>query len=179
MVLQSIGEILQTIEAAHARLLDVVGDVSDAQAEVRPSEDSWTIAEIVEHLANVQEGMGKVTSIILKKVEGEGAKAEASDRIRPLDFDALSERLAQKFQAPENVRPKGGVSVEASLARIANDYERISGMRERLEAADLSAASFPHPAIGPIDGYHWLALIGLHEERHIAQIKRIKEAIKM
>jgi hypothetical protein len=175
MTYDSIAGILQMIDQTRGRLHAVVADVSDEQADLRPSEDQWTIAEIVEHLANVQEGMGKVTSIILKKAEGDGARAAIP--IVPVDFGALEDRLAFKFQAPENVRPKGGVKITDSLARMQNDYERIVSLQPRLEAADLSFIKFPHPAIGPLDGYHWLTLIGLHEERHIRQIMQLKKVL--
>jgi len=176
MIYDSIAGILEMIAQTRDRLHAVVADVSDEQAELRISEDQWTIAEIVEHLANVQEGMGKVTSIILKKAEGGGAKAATP--INPVDFGALETRLAFKFQAPENVRPKGGVKIPDSLARMQSDYERIIGLQPRLEAADLSHIQFPHPAIGPLDGYHWLILIGLHEQRHIRQIEEMKKKWK-
>lgn len=172
MTFDSIAGILEMIGQTRGRLRAVVTDVSDEQADLRAGDDQWTIAEIVEHLANVQEGMGKVTSIILKKAESEGAKAKAP--MAPVHFDALQERLAFKFQAPENVRPKGGVKIADSLARMQTDYERIIGLQPRLEAADLSFVQFPHPAIGPLDGYQWLMLIGLHEQRHIGQIEELK-----
>ena len=177
MTYDSIAGILEMIDQTRGRLRAVVADVSDEQADARASEDQWTIAEIVEHLANVQEGMGKVTSIILKKAEAEGAKAATP--IVPVDFGALQDRLAFKLQAPENVRPKGGVKIADSLARMQIDYERIVSLQPRLEAADLSSIQFPHPAIGPLDGYHWLTLIGLHEERHIRQIEELKKKWKV
>jgi hypothetical protein len=35
----------------------------------------------------------------------------------------------------------------------------------------------PHPALGVLDGYQWLAFVGTHELRHANQIREIGEAL--
>ena len=49
----------------------------------------------------------------------------------------------------------------------------LHGLRPKLEAIDLSGMTYPHPAFGPLNLYQWLALIGMHEDRHLRQVESI------
>jgi hypothetical protein len=42
---------------------------------------------------------------------------------------------------------------------------------------DAHDARFPHPAWGPLNLYQWLAFVGAHEARHLAQISALKETL--
>lgn len=170
MSFNSVGEILEMIGRAHDALREAVADLDDAKAGYRASPDNWTIAEILEHLATVQEGMSKISYLLLKQADGTAAKPD----VWPLDLSMIEKGLGTNFQAPENVRPKGGVGIGESLEKLGRDYERLCDMQARLEAVDLNAATFPHPAFGPLGGYHWLVLLGFHEQKHTRQIERIK-----
>jgi hypothetical protein len=35
----------------------------------------------------------------------------------------------------------------------------------------LSAMTHPHPLLGPLSRYAWIALVGAHEARHAAQLR--------
>jgi hypothetical protein len=52
----------------------------------------------------------------------------------------------------------------------------LRALQPRIEATDLSAFTYPHPAFGPLNFYQWLALIGLHEQRHLNQIESVLKA---
>ncbi|MEO8055858.1 MAG: hypothetical protein ABI768_11940 [Acidobacteriota bacterium] len=39
---------------------------------------------------------------------------------------------------------------------------------------DLRAHAAPHPEMGMLDGYWWIALLAAHAERHTAQIREVK-----
>jgi hypothetical protein len=42
-----------------------------------------------------------------------------------------------------------------------------------VEATDLNATGYPHPAFGPLNLYEWLAFIGIHEARHLRQVEAL------
>lgn len=173
---ESVPQILDMVGRVHERLFHELEGVSADQSAFRAEVGCWTIAEIVEHLANVQEGMGKVTSKLLKDAEAAGAKGREDKTIGPISMEFVMELAKQKFQAPENVRPGGGVPIEDSVNRLKANYQRLRDMTDRIEASDLSGPTFPHVAFGPLNAYQWLALIGLHESKHIDQVRTIKAA---
>lgn len=179
LTFNSVADIYDSLDRARARLERTLDGLSADDANSRPSPDRWTIAEIVEHLSLVEGQISRLMSKILDKVEaGGGLALGGSAPPAPLvDFAPFAERAEEKFNAPETARPKGGVGVEDSLARLRESSEAIRLLRPRVESLDLSATRLPHPAFGQLNFYQWLAVLGIHEERHRRQIEALKESI--
>jgi hypothetical protein len=173
MRFHTIADILAWQERAGGRFAAVVGAVNDAQAIFRSSENEWTIAEIVEHVGIVNGGMLRVTHKLLKLAEANAKPAPADLQ---LDYTFTVDGPPPKFQAPDGVRPKGGISISESLGNIQSALAGFAEIRPRLEAVDLSEHLFPHPALGPISAYRWMILLGEHQDLHRRQIERIKAA---
>jgi len=173
MKFHTIADILAWQERARERFAAAVAPVSDAQANFRSSENEWTIAEIAEHVGIVNGSMLRVTHKLLKQAEA-GARPAPADL--QLDYTFTADNPPPKFQAPDGVRPKGGVSIPEALANIQTSVDGFVEIRSRLEAVDLSEPLFPHPALGPISAYRWMILLGEHQDLHRPQIERIKAA---
>ncbi len=173
MIYHTIADILAANEQAQARFITVVSDLTEAQANFRPDENHWTIAEIVEHISIVNDGFLRITHKLLKESESTPKPPKADLN---LGHTSLDENGAQRgpFQAPERVRPNGGVGIEDSLAKMRASLAGIAEIQSRLEAVDLSEQTLSHPALGPINAYQWLVLLGEHEDRHRDQIERLK-----
>jgi DinB family protein len=173
MIYHTITDILAANEQAQERFMAAVSNLTEAQADFRPDENQWTIAEIVEHVSIVNDGFLRLAHKLLK--EAESAPKPPKNDLN-LGHTSLDENGHQRepFQAPERVRPKGGVSVEDSLAKMRMALAGFADIQPRLEAVDLSEQVFPHPALGPFNAYQWMVLLGEHEDRHRAQIERVK-----
>jgi uncharacterized damage-inducible protein DinB len=173
MIYHTIADILAANERAQERFVAAVSNLNEAQADFRPDENQWTIAEIVEHISIVNDGFLRLTHKLLKEAES----APQPPRVDlNLGHTSLDENGQQRgpFQAPERVRPQGGARVEDSLAKMRTSLAGFAEIQSRLEAVDLSEKMFPHPALGPINAYQWMVLLGEHEDRHRGQIERLK-----
>lgn len=104
------------------------------------------------------------------KAEAAGETASPDGRIGPISLDKIAERASrEKYQAPDTSLPIGATVGESlSLMRVSRDA--LNELRPRLEKADLSSVSYPHPAFGPLNLYEWLVMLGFHEERHLRQM---------
>ncbi|HLL73226.1 MAG TPA: DinB family protein [Pyrinomonadaceae bacterium] len=195
---ESIESIYAANEAVRRKLYARVENLSDAQQTFRPTDDAWSIAEIMEHLSIIETNMVRLIGMLLAKTESAaatvntgagaqdaGADASAGDAtatpspraFQPFSMDALIDTIKdKKLDAPEQVRPGGQMALADSLAALRATRASLESLRPRLEAADLTAAAYPHPAWGDLNIAQWLAFIGLHEGRHLAQIKRLMEA---
>ncbi len=173
MIYHNIADIMAVNEQAQARFIAAVSSLTEAQANFRPDENQWTIAEIVEHVSIVNDGFLRLTHKLLKEAELAPRPPKADLN---LGHTSLDENGGQRgpFPAPERVRPKGGVSVEDSLEKLRVALSGFAEIRSRLEAVDLSEQMFPHPALGPFNAYQWMVLLGEHEDRHRGQIERLK-----
>jgi hypothetical protein len=173
MTYTSVAQIMEEIDKTRERLYRHVEGLTDEQATARPDPQSWTPAEIVEHLALIEDRLLRMMNMMLTKAESArspGADAAQPIEIKPFTLDEFIERgRNEKFDAPEAVRPAGVASLADSLARLRRSRAELKALRPRIEAIDLSVVTYPHPAFGPLNFYQWLAFIGLHEERHLQQ----------
>jgi len=176
----NIGDIFAAIDESRARLVARVESLDDSAQNFRPADGTWTAAEIVEHLSTLERSLLQLATMMLGKIEGAAAAGgtqaggEAASHFKPFSLDDLAEQArGRKFEAPEQVRPRGDVPLADSLARLRESRAGFAALRPRFELADLSAATYPHPVFGPLNLYQWLAFIGVHEERHLNQIERL------
>lgn len=186
---ESIADIYAANEAVRRRLAERVENLNDAQQNFRPEEGAWSIADILEHLSIIEKNMVQLFGILLAKTESAAAASvhDAGDAspagdapprpFQPFSMEALINTVRdKKLTAPEPMRPNGQASLADSLASLQGTRAAIESLRPRLEAADLSVAAYPHPHWGDLNLAQWLAFIGLHEGRHLAQVKRLMEA---
>lgn len=173
MTYESISDIFESIEATRARLCESVALLSADQENTRADDASWSVKEIIEHLSLVEKQIVRLSTLMLMKAETAGEKASPDGRIGPVSLDRIAERASrEKYQAPETARPTGA-PVTDSLTVMRASREALHSLRARLEVANLSTVSYPHPVFGPLNLYEWLVMIGVHEERHLRQIDAI------
>jgi hypothetical protein len=171
MAYQSLGEILATVDETRARFIERINSLGADDAGVRADAEAWTVAEIVEHVSLVEKQIVKLMTLMLIKAEAGGALARADGSIAPVEMGEIIERSRrEKYQAPETARPTGNASLSDSLAVMRASRAALQELRPRIEAADLTTVSYPHPAFGQFNLYEWLVMIGVHEERHLRQI---------
>lgn len=173
MIYNSVAEIFNDIDGMRARLTETVSNLSEAESNFRANENVWTVAELVEHLAKTEASLVPLVFRLLKNAEAEGTASDGTIN-PPLSFVETHDKVKDtKMQAPEMIRPEGSKPVSESLAKMNETRETIRNLRSRLEAVDSSNTAFPHPFLGKMNLYQWLAFIGLHEARHLGQIEKI------
>lgn len=176
MKYQSIGEILEMIGGCHDRFERSVAGLTPEQENFRPAPDRWTIAENAEHVAIVNGGFVRLAAKLLKQAEAEQITARAGLEVSPLTMTDDGALKPGKWQAPEMVRPKGGMSVSDALAAGRQAIVDLTALKERLDAVDLTDKKWPHPLLGELNVYQLLVLFGEHEERHRLQIEEIRSS---
>ncbi|MBX3266633.1 MAG: DinB family protein [Acidobacteria bacterium] len=173
MKFESIDEIYSTNARFAAELESLVGELTQEAAEHRPEGEKWSIAEIVEHLAMVEDGMSRICAKLIGKAEKDG---DVSDGIISITstFEERGVAIAKiKVEAPEMVRPTGERSISESLATMAEANARLEQIRPLFGRFDGNKHRFPHPFFGDLSAIEWLVLVGQHKARHIAQIRRL------
>jgi hypothetical protein len=181
MTYSSVEDIYKAIDEVRARLVARVESLDAEAQNFRADESAWTVAEIVEHLSVLEHKLTQLMTMMVGKVESvaaaAGGAAPGGAHFKPFSLDEQAARArAEKYVAPEEVRPRGGVALPDSLARLRESRAALAALRPRIERADFASATYPHPAFGPLNLYQWLAFIGLHEERHLNQIERLLAA---
>jgi hypothetical protein len=149
-------------------LVESVTGLSPLQWGFRPNYDSWSTAEVLEHLALME---GRVHVIIGNM--SSAPEAESTGKQFEMDEVILNQvpNRSTKLKAPEPVCPKGCWSGEEALQCFLTNREQTMQL---LTAPLLRGRVRPHPLFGPWDGYQWLLATGSHTARHIDQIREIK-----
>jgi len=136
----------------------------------RPAEDSWSVAEVLEHLAIVEERSLTIIQKLIADAPPRSGQSHAAPT--PLDRSGLRDR-SQRISAPEFIQPTGTMNAEEAWARLERSRRALDAVLATTGDRDLTKVSRIHPALGPLDGYQSIAAIGGHEERHAAQIRDI------
>ena len=165
-----LAEVISYVEASRVRLLESVAHVHPSFAEIRPRDGTWSVAEILTHLALVDAGVAKLVarSVLWGKEHGVGPEMSDESVLSSIDEFAIIER--PKFTAPDRLIPPHDSRMEEAL-RLLEDSRRalIDALLEG-DGMDLSAIKRPHPVFGELNLYQWALFIGKHEERHTGQI---------
>jgi hypothetical protein len=177
---QTIAEIYEANAKIREKLKSLVTDLSDEQINIRPNETAWTIREIVEHLAIVENGMAKISARLLQKSAEEDLANDGRANISREFLEkagGIADRRTRKLQAPDIVQPGGTLSIAESFAKMEESAGILKQIRTGLETVNTQKYKFPHPFFGDLTATEWLSLIGGHETRHIDQIEEILSGI--
>ena len=156
------------LSATRDVLVEAVAGLSPLQWSFRPTYESWSIAEILEHLVLIEGGVHTIIGNMSNAPEAESAGKEVE-----MDEIILNEvpKRTTKVKAPEPVCPEGRWSGDEALQCFITNRDRTMQL---LGAPLLRGRVRPHPLFGPWDGYQWLLATGSHTARHIDQIREIK-----
>jgi len=151
------------------RLAAATKGVSEAQWTFRPSPDRWSLAEIMEHIAIIEERVGDIVG----KMPEAPADAPVRD-IKGTDVAILVDVPCRypRVKAPDRVAPIGAQLGAESLEKFLKSRARMEGMLA--SAPHLRGHAFLHPIFGPWDGYQWILAAGGHCSRHTSQILEVK-----
>lgn len=166
-------EIYAALDKMRSKFVEAVSSLTDEQASFRPSAEKWSAVLIVEHLAKTEANLVRVVGKLLGKAEAANAPSDGEIN-PPVSFAAIADRARnERFQAPAVIAPEGAASLSESLNQLSQSRAALLEMRPRIKAVDCSKVGYPHPAFGQFNLYQWVAFIGIHELRHLAQIENL------
>lgn len=152
-------------------LLESVTNLSPEQWNFKSAGDAWSIAENVEHIVLIESA---IHAIIEGMSEGpevlpEGNASETEDFI----VNEIPKR-STKVKSPARSCPTGRWSGPEALEKFIECREKSNRL---LITCRLRGRVFPHPMLGPWDGYQWLLAAASHGARHTAQICEVKAGL--
>ena len=156
------------LAVARGYLFESVCGLSTAQWDFRPDDDTWSIADNLEHLVLIE---GRVHAIIGSMIDC--PQAEPGHKEKEIDDFIISEvpKRSSKVKAPEPVRPANRWTGPEALESFMESREQTMKL---LAAPLLRGRVRPHPIFGPWDGYQWLLAVASHTMRHTSQILEVK-----
>ncbi len=167
-------ELVDGVERARDSVINAVKDLRPDQATFKPSPDTWSIVEHVEHLY-----LAEVSGVT--KIWAAANHVRAGSRWtdpRPNDgmsIEAVVERTwKEKEVAPPIATPHIGGPLGAWVSCLRSLRPVLSDLAKELEALDLESIVYPHYLSGPLDGRQRLEFLRFHMQRHLAQIQQVQ-----
>jgi len=167
-------ELVDDVERARDRVIDAVKDLRHDQATFKPSPDTWSIVENVEHLYLAEiSGVTKIWAAadqVRSGIEWQDQRPNNGQTI-----EAVIERTWKAREvAPPIATPHIGGPLSAWISCFRSLRPVLSDLANALGAVDLESIVFPHYLSGPLDGRQRLEFLRFHMERHLAQIEQLK-----
>jgi DinB superfamily len=164
--------VMEQLASSEARLLELVGGLSEEQWNFRETPERWSIADNIEHLIVFE---GFIRSAIAKTLEGpaEPEKRAEVGAKEPFVLGIANGR-SNKLIAREVVRPTGRWPDRNELVLELQKTRAVTVAFVTETEAKLRDHFFPHISLGDLDCYQWLVVLGQHSTRHTFQIEEIK-----
>ncbi|MGM9986186.1 MAG: DinB family protein [Bacillaceae bacterium] len=162
---------MKEMREARELLLKEIEGLSDEDINKKISEEQWSIVQIVEHVCLLEQ---KIMRGIKVTVE-QGISEQATN----FPLERIVDRSV-KIKAPNDMMPGdayktvGEVKNELNLIR-----EQFVKVVNHLTEDQLNRLTMTHRRFGILNLQSWISLIGFHEQRHILQIKEVKESLKI
>ena len=164
------------VEHARQEILDTVRGLTDVQASFQPSEEEWSVAQIIEHLAWAEEGG---ICGMFKAMEGQKNNKPiwtGESKNHGLSIEEIVQKTWEpKEKVPEVAAPKWGGPIDYWISRLENCQSLLTTLKEYCTGVHLESAIYPHPISGPLDIIQRLEFLRFHMERHLQQIERVKK----
>jgi hypothetical protein len=155
--------------ATGKQILDAVAGLTPAQWAFKPAADKWSIADIVEHLTIVENGLFDFALSGLAQPPVAKTGGITDEKVMSMMKDR-----SQKAEAPAAFRPTGRWTPQ-DLAREFHDRRDRNIVWIQNTQEDLRSHQSKTP-VGVLDVYQALLMIPAHTERHLAQINEVKAA---
>ena len=171
-------ELLRHLDTQHERLRAAVDSIPRERREVKPSPDRWSVAEVLEHLSIVETRIERVFSKRLAEARGVGLgrERETSPVVATIDMDRVLDRT-RRITAAEAAIPTGKLDADAAWAAAERARNTLCDAVRDADGLALGEVIHPHPVLGPINLYQWIAFVGGHEARHAAQVIELRDML--
>ncbi len=157
---------LNLLLSARKELLNEIAVLSDKQFNMKPTEEKWSVSQVIRHLILIDEA---VLPALRKAVQ------EESERVAEKNLEFVLDRT-KKITSPLPEPSTEFISKEKLLLILSQARTSLLEYVNEIEtlAEDKSVI---HPALGAISIKQMIEFVALHEKRHIEQIKEIKQII--
>lgn len=161
----------QHLLETRASLFNEISLLRDKELNKSPGPDKWSIAQVCHHLA--------ITEKLFVRAIEYGLKQPSNKHLKQKNIQLLLDRTI-KVDAPEIVKPTLEPFELGQVTELLIDsrnylFTVLNTVQGKIILREKSAK---HLIFGELPLNQWIDLIYLHDQRHIDQIKEIKNSIR-
>jgi len=156
---------LRRLDSIHLKLMNAITPVEDSLFSRSPSNNEWSMAQIVHHLCLVE---GAVIGELEKALARPPQRVSFLRRLIPTSIVAI--RLV-RVKAPRRMNPLEPPGKEEIIANYHAARNKLKELYASHGRRRLKQVIFKHPFLGDIDGLATISFVGYHELRHYKQLR--------
>jgi hypothetical protein len=163
---------VEKLSGAQQRLLRAADSVAAEAWNTQPDAHSWSAAQLVAHLCQVERGVLGYADRVVRKTH------------LPVTFFkrfhlpiALVESRIIRRKSPIPLEQELLANKETMLAELRGVRERTLSFLEETHGRDCSVYCWRHPFLGCLNFYDWFTFVAAHQIRHTKQMVEISKNI--
>lgn len=166
----------EVLDRHRSRLAEVFQGIPASARDVRPDAETWSAANLVEHLATSEESIAGVLSGLVDGAEPRGADDD-------FDRSAFEASISMPFildrsRKIKGSQPTGELGAQEAWEALEASRSKLLALLDRAAGLRLEDRTHVFPVTGePMNAYQWVAFTALHEGRHAAQLEEIAGAV--
>jgi hypothetical protein len=173
-MLPELNRRFEGVVARQAKFLRDIGSLAPDQLDFHPKEGAWSLCELAQHLALVEEKTTKV--LTQRRVTGIAHRRVLDVLVRAPALD-LYFLFGGRAKVPvKGVVPVSGVPLADTITRWAAARAQLTLYLEEVDAATCRTIVYRHPIAGYMDIGATLRFLTQHHDHHMRQAKRITRA---
>ena len=165
----------QWLDESEQTLMALIENVEGEAWTWKPAPDRWSVAECTEHIVKSEAALMEAAQEALAGEPDPEWESKTTGKAGMI-AQVMPDRSG-RAQAPQEIRPQGGVTKEALLAEFraqrAELEELIADPARELKSY---TREHPFPVFGWLNAHQWLIYVPLHTIRHSKQILEVKES---
>ena len=150
-------------------LFHTIEGMTDEQFNQTPSNGGWSAKQIFEHLIRME-------TVIATNIARELKNSESKkSRKKPI---ALSTSRLIKVEAPGYTAPTDDYKTKQEMQKELHESRLfLLDVYQSSTKQIFKEKSFKHPIFGQVPLIQWFPFVGLHEKRHLKQLKKTIEML--
>lgn len=165
--------LIEELAQARGRFITAVKGLSPEQAAFRPSDEEWSVCQMVEHLVLAeQSGVSKIWAAAEDARQGRAWVGENPNRGLSIE-EIVARTWPPKLAAPPVADPHFGGPLSYWIAMLEACQPVVAQLGDALRELDAGSVIFPHFVCGPLDAHQRLAFLRFHSDRHLEQLRRL------
>ncbi|MEP7381563.1 MAG: DinB family protein [Gemmatimonadota bacterium] len=163
-----LADLLAHADQTRAELLAFLDTIPEAPFGATRDDGAWCPAQHAAHLHLVEASSLRALFRAFRKArsEGLGDETESSSLVGALDDTDLVAG-SKKLVAPDFTQPAEAPDRATVRERLSTSRAGLHAWAAEADGFALAQVHFPHPALGTLNLYEWVAMIDGHERRHL------------
>ena len=161
-------ELFASLDEITSEFLQLVASLDENEINAIPFKDSWTAAQVAEHVT--KSNISIIHSLKVKGKPSERTPDERAEELKDLFLD-----FSTKLKSPDFILPTRDIYEKQMLViNLKDSIDEIKQLRKKVNLAE----TLNHPAFGDITKLEILHFVVYHTQRHTHQLSKISQSVK-